>query len=272
MISANRIKYAGYSSEDFDVFCQFAFDSDNGESDSFLNREAISSDSYHGKFKRVHGYKYSDSFSPTFTFIKKDFGDFTFEEQRRVLSWLTSKSTPSFLTVYNDESDTIAFECLGAFVEPKPYKLGNNRTVGVIVRFESTTPWALSPLCILTKEPQDPTLDIDISTDDWEAPIYPRITIKPNNETDITITNTHTDENGIIKIFSTTIKNNIKGETIILDGANRTVSSSRATGRVFGDDFDWKWIPLLNGNNSLAVDGNCIIIAEYRTPIKCGEY
>ena len=79
MIALNRIQYNKFSSVDFDLLCDVAFDSDNGECDSFLSREAVSSESYKGDFKRVNSFKYSNILSPSFTFVKRDFSDFTFE-------------------------------------------------------------------------------------------------------------------------------------------------------------------------------------------------
>lgn len=86
--------------------------------------------------------------------------------------------------------------------------------------------------------------------------------------TSVTITNVYDDES---KSVSTTVKNNIKGETVVLDGANRIVSSDRMSGRIFGDDFDWDWLPLFNGSNKISVIGNCKLTLEWREPIKCGS-
>ena len=90
--------------------------------------------------------------------------------------------------------------------------------------------------------------------------------------TSVSMRNTHTNDNGAVATFDTLVKNNIKGETVVLDGANRIVSSSRTSGRIFGDDFDWQWIPLYEGKNELSFVGNCTVTIEYRYPIKCGEF
>ena len=72
MISVNRILYNKYSSMDFNLKTCLSFDGDSGETDSFLGREAVSSESYRGDFKRVHSYKYQDVLAPTITFIRVD--------------------------------------------------------------------------------------------------------------------------------------------------------------------------------------------------------
>ncbi len=323
MISIHRLIYNGYSSEDFDLCCQLAFDSDSGESNSYLSREAVSSETYRGDFKRVHSYKFTESFAPTITFIDKNFGDIALDRQRKILKWLTSKDTASFLTVHHDDSEVISYEILGAFTEIQTYKLGNGRVVGFTAVFESIAPWAFSPLKTITKDvsnPNDNIIAINIETDDL-APVHPRITIKQdsltnvisinhpmtdadnwvegsvfqytlndryywidaggikrdsttNNSgiqtTSVSIRNTHTDDRGNIRLFDTLVKNNIKGETVVLDGANRVISSSST--RIFGDDFSWNWLPLYEGKNELFFVGNCTVTIEYRTPIKCGEF
>ena len=81
MISVKKIKYNDLCSNELnpgpDLICNLAFDSDDGGTDSWLNREAVASETYRGEFKRVHNYRYTDTLSPQFTFIKKDFSDFT---------------------------------------------------------------------------------------------------------------------------------------------------------------------------------------------------
>ena len=324
MIAVNRIKYSNFSSIDLDLIVDVSFDSDNGEMSTYLNREAIASESYRGEFKRVYGYKYNEVFSPKFTFIKNNFEDFSITDVRRVLSWLTSKQTASFCSVYYDDSEVIAYEILGAFTEINTYKLANNRTVGITATFESITPYAFSPLKTVTKDisnPEDNTITIKLATDEPNSPVYPRITLKQDSSTNVitinhamtdadnwiegsvfyfdghyywvgadgvkytrttndsnietmsmSITNVYRSEDGASYGFDTVVKNNIKNETVVLDGANKIVSSSRNNGRIFGDDFDWQWIPLYEGVNELSFIGNGVVTIEWREPIKCGEF
>ena len=321
MIAINRCIYAGYSSQDFDLKTCLSFDGDSGETDTFINREAIASESYRGDFKRVHSYRYTDVLAPTISFIKKDFSDFTQEEVRRVLKWLSSKDTASFLTVYHDDSEVISYEILGAFTEIQTYKLGNGRVVGIQATFESVAPWAFSHLYTIAKDVSSPTtntITLNLETDDLQSAVYPRITIQQKDSniitlnhamgdtdnwvegsvfkygnnfywvdakgekhtsttntsgfqtTSVSIRNTHTDYNGKVSVFDTLVKNNVVGENVVLDGANRVVSSSSV--RIFGNDFSWNWTPLYEGKNELSFVGNCSVTIEYRTPIKCGEF
>lgn len=324
MISVNRLIYNGYSSQDFDLICDLSFDSDDGETNTYLSREAVASETYRGDFKRVSSYKYSEVFAPKITFIDKDFGEFDVERQRKILKWLTSKDTASFLTVYHDDSEVVSYEILGAFIDIQTYKNGNGRVIGIVATYESISPWAFSPLYTITKDVSNPTdnkITINLETDDI-MPVYPRITIQQdsltsvvrvsdvddipwtegtvyqltgNNKyywidvdgvnkhilednntsnfdtTSVVIRNTYTDDKGNISVFDTLVKNNVKGEKVTLDGANRVVSSS-SEGRIFGDDFSWNWTPLYEGKNELSFVGNCTVTIEYRYPIKCGEF
>ena len=402
MISVNRINYNGYSSQDFDLLCELSFDTGDGESSTYLSREAVDSETYRGDFKRVSSYRYSESLAPTITFIDKDFGDFDLERQRRILKWLTSKDTASFLTVYHDDTEVISYEILGAFIDIQTYKNGNGRVIGIVATFEYISPWAFSPLQtiatelgmtmyywtstlvngasvpkylltyvqtpeigtmvysvqsaitgsiitveptfygtiskknadgsyvvdnttfkltqqgIKTKQSYDNKVIITLETDDLQSAVYPRITIQErdivveinksmgdtdtwvdgtvykfgntyywvdtesikhtseSNTSKITTTsavieNTHTDDRGKTTKFNSLVKHNVDKEKIVLDGANRVVSSS-STSRIFGDDFSWQWIPLYEGKNELSFVGNCTVTVEYRYPIKCGEF
>lgn len=350
MISANRIEYRGYSSVDFDLKTCMAFESDTGEVSTFLTREAVASESYRGEFKRIHCLKYTETFNPKFTFFKDGFGDFSVEEVRAVLRWLTGSHNASFLTVYKDERN-VHFEILGGFSEVSLYKLGNGRVVGVVATFESAHPYAFSTLKTITKDvsnPSDNTITININTDEPESPIYPRITIKQkdsvivdvdhemitnkkwvdnedwidgtvyryikgdsttwyyyqkhdttkddkgntisiseptatqdnpvtnNTKTSVVIKNIYTDENGVTQVAKLKIANNSRNETIVLDGANRIVASytsdGKLTSRVFGDYFNWAWLPLYNGVNTIEIIGNCEVKFEYREVRKVGEF
>ena len=322
LISVNRVIYNGYSSQDFDLITCLSFDSDSGDVETYLNREAVASESYRGDFKRVHQYKYQDVFTPQITFIKEGFGDFTLEESRKVLKWLTSRDTASFLTVYHDDSEVVSYEILGGFTEINLHKAGNGRIVGITATFESISPFAFSPLQIVTKNistPQNNKITINLETDDPQNAVYPRITIQQDNNTNIItidhamrdidtwvsgsvfkygstyywidaegvkhtsetntsgfdttsvlIQNTYTNDFGNVSTFNALVKKNVKGERVVLDGANRVVSSSST--RIFGDDFSWNWIPLYEGKNELSFIGNCTVTIEYRYPIKCGEF
>lgn len=275
MTSPHRIKYRGVESTELnilDLIMCVAFDSDNGETSTFLNREAVVSETYDGRYKRVHRYKYNESFSPKFTFIKKDFGNFTMEEVRQVIKWLTSTDATALLDVYYDDSNVVAWSAIGGWTEISTYKLANNRTVGIVAIFEAVTPYAMSDLYTVTKTitSTDNKITINIDTDD-NKPVYPCVTIETNGN-NIKFINTHTDLFNISKPYnSLEVVNNASTETVIVDGANQIIKTS-LNRRIFGDDFNWAWLELYDGKNELTVQGNCTVTLKYRTVVKCGEY
>ena len=329
MVSPHRIKYNNIFSNELnmpDLIMCVAMDSDNGETPSFLNREAVISESHDGRYKRIHSFKYTETFAPKFTFFKKDFSNFEIEEVRVVLKWLTSKDTTALLEAYYDDSNVVTWASIGGFVDLQTHKIANNRTIAITAVWDSISPFAFSDLYTVTKtisSATDNKITIDRDTDD-NKPVYPRITIqqkgsvvniptgtilnalsdmientiyfngttyywktspstdeayfnesttKPNIETtSVRFRNTHTDFLNQSKTFdATVVKNNTNTEKIVLDGANKIVSSDRVR-RIFGDDFNLQHLGLYDGKNEITIEGNCEVTLEYRTVIKCGEY
>lgn len=318
MLTPYKIKWQNLSSLEFDVWTELAFDEDTRDVDSQLGRTPVISEVYNGTLKRVHSYKWNNSFTPTITFIKQDYSDFTPEENRKMLKWLTGSKNPSFLEIYKDDSEAAEYYILGNWIEVSQHKLGNGRVVGYVAKFESVAPWAFSDIQSVTKDvssPKNNTIQLFVETDEPEDLIYPRITIEQNESTHIieinytiqtsdmlagtvykngdtyywlndnrerqtgttpppaitttSITIKNTDENG--KKIVSTISDNVKGEKITIDGANRVISSTRPD-RIFGDNFNWNWIGFTEGENTLSVVGNCTVTVEWREPIKCGEF
>ena len=324
MLSPYKIKWKTLSSLELDVWTEISFDSSDGDTETYLNREAIVSESHDGALKRTHGYRWSEGLVFSITFVKQNYEDFTKEENRKMLRWLTGSKNADFIDIYQDDSEVVSWSGLGNFINVSQYKLSNGRIVGYIGEFECLTPWALSPLKTITKNVSDPTdniITINVETDDPESVIYPRITIQqdkhinivelglPMKDTDdwidgsvfhcgsyyywvdndgvkqtstvdtsgiettsVYIRNKHTKGQDV-NVFETAVKNNIKDEIVVLDGANQVVSSSRPNGRIFGNDFiGWNWIPLYDGQNELFFTGSCTVTIEWREPRKIGEF
>ncbi|MEE1084299.1 MAG: DUF6558 family protein [Paludibacteraceae bacterium] len=278
MISPYKIKYSGIASNELnipDLITCVAMDSDNGETPSFLNRESVVSESHDGRYKRIHRLKYTETFSPKITFMKSDFKDFSMEDVRVVMKWLTMKDTTALLEVFYDDSEVVSFASIGGFVDLQTYKLANNRTIAITATWDSISPFALSDLYTVTKTitSTDNKITINIDTDD-NKPVYPHIIIKQNGVAgDIKIINQHYDffnkpSTPVVMV----VKNNTSTEEIEIDGANKIISSKN-TKRIFGDDFvDWIWLPLYDGKNVLTVEGNCTVTLKYREVRKIGEY
>lgn len=319
MISPYKITFQDLSSLDFDCCVGLSFDGDNGEISTFLGKDAIYSETYNGSQRRVYGYKYNEVLTPKITFIKQDYSDFTREESRKILAWLTGSQTASWLSVYFDDSEVIEYELLGNFISCSQYKLGNGRVVGYVCDFECVSPYAYSPIETITKAITSPTtLTINCQSDEQSAYIYPKITIEEdpvsvvvrisstlaktilndNNYVEGTVyyddTNYYWKKDGVsygpltantsginttsVSIWNKTtstqsnatiIKNRVRGEKIVIDGANKVISTGSTA--VIGDDFNWNWMPLAIGNNTIEIIGNCKVTFEYREIIKCGD-
>jgi hypothetical protein len=275
MISANRIKYNGVFSNELnmpDMITCVAMDSDNGETSTYLNREAVVSETYDGRYKKISNFKYTETFAPKFSFFKKDLGDFTMDEVRIVLKWLTSKDTTALLETYYDDSNVVSWASIGGWTEIQMHKIANNRTIAITAVWDSISPFAFSDLYTVTKTitATDNKITINIDTDD-NKPVYPRVTIQTSSA-DVKFVNKHTDLLNNSKSYSSLeLANNNSGEKIIVDGANKIISSS-STKRIFGDDFNWVWLELYDGKNELTIEGNCTVTIEYREVRKIGEY
>lgn len=387
MISPNRIRFCGVFSNELnmpDLIMDCAFESDNSEVSTFLTREAVASESYDGRNRRISSFKYTENFAPKFSFLKKGFGDFTQDEVRALLKYLTQRDTTGLLEAYDDDSNVISWASIGNFSEIQLYKIANKRVVGVTAVWDSISPFALSDLYTITKiisNATDNKITINIDTDD-NKPVYPKITInhgysntstavphsivrvadnktynygstdmventvyyngttyywkpstaqyrmestKPTAEyyanwtektvdmepkadamedktiylynskyywidppftfrssgsapnigglTSVKITNQHYDFlNRDSQPIEMVVKNNTDTEKIVVDGANKVLSTNR-TSRIFGDDFvDWTWLPLYDGKNEITVEGNCEVTLEWREVRKVGEY
>lgn len=99
-------------------------------------------------------------------------------------------------------------------------------------------------------------------------------TTNPNlNTTSVRFINKHTDFLNQSKVLdAVVVKNNTPTEKIVLDGANKIISSDSVR-RIFGDDFvNWQWLELYDGKNEITIDGNCEVTLSWREIRKVGEF
>lgn len=178
MIDAHRIKWRGLDSLEFDVTIHCSFGGDSGATSSFLNRDNIYTEHYDGR-RTIHRSKYNEVFTPRFTIVKQDFSDFDEEQNRRILSWLTSSDKPGWMEVYRDDSNVLTWQCLGNIISLEQYKLSNGRVVGYEFEMETTHPYAFSRKMEVTQKISSPTpLTITSNSDEYLKSIYPTVTIK----------------------------------------------------------------------------------------------
>ena len=275
MIAIKKLKVNGYSSNDFPRFdlildCSIG-DSDNGTMSTYLTREGVASETYDGRRKNVSNLKYTEVFSPKITILKKGFKDFTMEENRQILKWLTSSNNVTYFDFYDDIYSEAPIFCVLGFISTiESYKIANNRTIGYVVTVESVSPFAYSPINTFKRTITEPTTFTVTCDNDDTSYVYPRVTVK-HNGTSVEIKNSTTNT-------ITAVRNSVVGETVTIDGANKLIYSSRIN-RTFGTDFgtddihnQWVWLPLADGTNTITVTGNCELTLEYREVRKIGEF
>lgn len=178
MISPYKIKFRNKTNIDYDVLVDVSFSDDNSEVDSFLNKEVVSSTSWDGSYKRIHGYKYNQPLTATLTFVKNDFSDFDECENRKILSWLSGGNEMHKLEIYKDDTEEISYVLYGNIITLQQQKIANNRVIGYICEFENTSPYAYSPIKIIEKTVNaSESILINCRTDEEEKKLYPKITI-----------------------------------------------------------------------------------------------
>lgn len=199
MIAIKKIKMNGYSSSDFPAFdlildCSVG-GSDNGAMSTYLTREGVASETYDGRKKNISNLKYTEVFSPKITILKKGFEDFTMDEQRQVLKWLTGSDKVTFFDFYDDIYSEAPIFCVLGFVSTiETYKIANKRTIGYIVTLESISPFAYSPINIFERTITEPTTFIIECNSDDPAYVYPRVIVEHNTNPVVRVNKAMLDE------------------------------------------------------------------------------
>jgi hypothetical protein len=204
MLTPFKVTWQNLSSLDLDLWTELSFDSEQGAASTYLNREAVATEYHDGSYRRIHTYKYNEVLTPRITLIKQNYEDFTSEENRQILSWLTARQTADWLEIYHDDSNVVSYRLFGNFITVEQHKLSNGRVIGYECEFESSSPYAYSnkfiyPMVYETIEEgsiNDETNDylmisgtenfkITCNTDEYNKPIYPKVIIDFRNNMDI---------------------------------------------------------------------------------------
>lgn len=118
-----------------------SFEPDNGFKDTFLSMDQVSEDSYDGTKKFLYGTRYNTMATIHITLVKAHDTNWTIDDNRDVLRWLTGARAASWLDLY--QGDEIKYSFLGTVTSPQQYKL-DGRVVGISFEFASISPWAYS--------------------------------------------------------------------------------------------------------------------------------
>lgn len=272
---AYRFTYRNQSNIDFDVITSVAFEAGFDQIGTGTAMEAIESDKYDGT-KIDYSAIYTDRIELQITMVKGDYTEFTRQEKRDILRWLSGHKQASWLQLYDeDESNIIDF--FGRFTSIDE-KTADSRTIGYVATFKSPYPYGFSPVReIKHKFAGSDTIVVNNDTDIKDY-VYPYFTITPNKDISLlSIKNENTNT-------TTLIKNLKANEMLTLDNAHKLAFTNNEY-RMMGEDFYGDvngyltnypvFISLVPDNNRIVINTNddtceCSYSLTYRSPITLG--
>ena len=117
------------------------FEPDDGLKETFLSMDVVQEDYYDGSKKYTYGSRYNTTANIIITVIKNNGSDFSLNEVRSHLKWLTGARVDSWLEFYI--GDVFQYAFLGRVTDVQQQKM-DARTIGLSITFTSVTPWAYS--------------------------------------------------------------------------------------------------------------------------------
>lgn len=251
------------SKEDFGlIVSHFSDNADSGEVDTFLSTDAVYTDSYDGTRQNFYGAKYNSVATPQITLIKENGSDFGVDDNRQILKWLTGSRQSTWMDFYVWDESTPKYRMLGRVSNVSQYKMGA-RIVGLIVTFESVSPYAYSGLQSVSKTVAgSTTMTIHNDSDDVYSYVYMNVIYANGSGNSLTITNNTTGD-------VTSVTGLAYNETINISD-NMMITSDKPA-KTFGSSFNFVFPRLQAGDNTLKIDGAGYITFKYITPVKIGD-
>ena len=249
------------SATDFNwIISHFDDGVDKGESETGLATESIYTASPDGTTRNLYGTKYSNPEPVRITVIKPDGTDWTIGDNRLALKWLTGAKSDSWLDLYI--GDDPKYRMLGHVQNVLQYKM-DARIVGLVIVFESASPFAFSSLQTVEYSISgEKTFSVDNPSDDNYTFVNMKTTYTNTSGSAVIIKNTTTND-------TTQINNLAKNETVTLNN-NQSITSDKSA-RIFGNDFNFCFPRLAPGTNKFTVTGTGKITFEYSYFIKIGD-
>lgn len=156
----------------------------------------------------------------------------------------------------------IKYSFIGRITNAWQYKM-DARTVGMILEFTSTSPWAYSAKQIVSQDVDGVhTIIINNDSDDLYGYTSVNITFKNTTGSLLKITNNSTGD--ITEI------SNIGANEVITMSNNMMIQSDKPN-KVFGDSFNFVFQRLISGENEIIVNGVGNIMFEYVAALKVGD-
>lgn len=244
------------------------FDSDVGEMETGLATESIYTSSYDGTKRNLYGTKYNSPEPLIITIMKLSGEEFSIDETRKILKWLTGAKTDSWLDLYI--GDEVKYRLLGHVQNIQQYKF-DARIVGFVITFESASPFAYSSLQCYPPETDawypvngaENKIEINNESDDIHSYVYLNTTFKNGPGESLKITNISLEDE------TTEIFNLVENEVITI--SNNMMITSDKQERIFGNSFNFVFPRLKPGLNEFNISGYGEIKFEYIYPIKVGD-
>jgi phage-related protein len=249
--------YANQSSEEFGVFlCSIgSINTDsNDESYEYIQSTTPFMDKWH-----YHGKVKSEPLQFKITIAQSNGNFIDSEKERQLKKWLC-KSNFYWLQVDQKDLNGVNYFCIMSIAEKNNVaKMTGGITLNVLCN--SVAPWSNLNTKSYTSS-GTLTFAFNNISDYDDYILYPKVTITPSINGNISIANTTTG-------VTVTINNCTNGEVITLDCKNNKIKSSNVS-RILLDDWNKKYLSFKSGINNITLTGSFIMKLEYRTPIRVG--
>lgn len=213
-----------------------------------------------------YGTMYSDDSVYPFYLIKEDGSKFTEIEHRKINKWLTSPTLPKPITAVTDDNETVIYK--GVFTSIGWKTITGNKDA-VMCELTCDTPMCWKKETKTYQSQATTPAVFEISSDDSEYVIYPKIIIKiPSGTEQQTINIKNNDDGGTLSVLCN------PNLPIYIDCKNCMITDGTVTGVIDFEDIGWSdvgkiyWMKLKDGTNNLSITGNCTVTLEYEVPIK----
>lgn len=249
-----RFIYANQSSDEFGVFKgSFGNDTDsNDEASSLITSKTMFQEKW-----SLHGIEGSEPLKFKLTIAKSDGTYFDAYEERAIKKWLCKKKR-HWLYIDQDDLANVGYYCI--LLNPQKVSVGlKSAGISFDVICDSNHAW--SDLRTQRKLSSDGTFQFIYHSDFDEDVLAPVFTITPLTDGNIKIENKTTKE-------EVSINNCITTEIITMDCENEIIESS--TGRVLLDNWNRRFLQIIEGVNVIELTGNFVLDMEYRLPVRVG--
>ncbi len=205
-----------------------------------------------------HGVEKSAPLQFTITIAKTDGTYFDAFEMRMCKKWLC-KNTFNWLQINQNDISDAFYYCI--ITNPRPVNVGM-LTAGLQfnVTCNAQSPWTELKSKVYTSTVTK-NLSVNVISDFDKYVLYPILTVAATANGDISIVN-----NTINKTL--TFKGCVTNEIITLDCRNYKIKSS--LGRVMLDSWNKNILELVEGTNSIVMEGAFTMKLQYRLPIRIG--